>query len=409
MTMIRLDLSVAEILDAFPETLDVFTANGLNQFADEKVRQVLAPVLKLGTALRARGVNADLFRRLLEERIADTRLLREESLANFAGGQGLLTLLALMPCGVKMPFTRAMEGFLEGLPEQTARAFRHVVEGNLNQELSYYPYVGRVEDIAELPDLILTADINSFYYHNFRRKFIETGHFVDVTDYPANASFAGCAIQDPARRYTMLCVNPLVIVADQKRLAGRPLPRRWLDLCDPRWRRSITMRGDGEFFCHAVLLPLFKEHGGAAVAALGRNIDNGWHPAQMVKEAGNGQDEGAALYVMPEFFARKIVCAEAVEIIWPEDGAVVSPVSLLVKRDKAVALKPVTDYLTGPELAKVFAGAYFPAVHPAAENRHAPGARFKWLGWDFFAAHDIEALNAEIDRHFLPAWKEGRR
>jgi len=408
MSLLRQDMTIAEIVSSFPETAAVFAAHGLEKFTDSEVLRVLGPFLTLKTALRDRGVNVGLFLQLLEERIQEFGALQEKTLANLKEGQGSLSLLALLPCGLKVPFGKALENFMTPLQAASPKPIRYIVEGNLNQELSYYPYVNQLETLDELPDLILTADINSFYYKTFRDRFITPGHFIDVTDYPANSCFGDVQIQDPQHNYTMLTVNPLVIVADKQRCADRPLPRRWADILDPCWKRSITMRGDGSFFCHAILLPMYKNLGAEGVTALGKNVFNGWHPAQMVKEAGNGREEGAALYLMPHFFAQKIPHKDKIEIIWPDDGAVVSPVTLLVKKERAEELKPITDFLTGRELATMFAGAYFPAVHPDVDNRVPDGKTFSWLGWDFCRENDIEAVNGTIDELFLPGWREGR-
>lgn len=205
----------------------------------------------------------------------------------------------------------------------------------------------------------------------------------------------------------MLTVNPLIIVADLTRVGNRPLPRCWTDLLDPIWNNSITLRGDRQFFCHAVLLPFFKEHGPAAMTALAHNVLRGQHPAQMVKEAGADRPDGAALYVMPDFFAHKIARQERVRIIWPEDGGLISPVTMLVKKSRATELKPITDFLTGPDLAKVFAGAWFPTLHPEVTNALPPQARLKWLGWDYLRNNDLAELNAAIDEIFLPVVRAG--
>ncbi len=122
----------------------------------------------------------------------------------------------------------------------------------------------------------------------------------------------------------------------------------------------------------------------------------------MVKKIDSG--EGGALYVMPEFFAHRVKRQERIRIIWPQDGALASPVTLQVKRDKVEELRPVLDYLTGPELARTLVGARFPVPH-AEVTGELQDAPLKWLGWDYLRTHDIAALNAEIDAIFMPAVK----
>ncbi len=133
---------------------------------------------------------------------------------------------------------------------------------------------------------------------------------------------------------------------------------------------------------------------------LASNVRQGLHPAQMVKQIDAGQ--GAALYVMPEFFAHRVKNKDRVAILWPTDGALASPVTLQVKRDKVDELKPVLDWLTGPELARILVGARFPVPRAEIEGelQHAP---LKWLGWDWLRRNDLRAVNAGIDRIFLPA------
>jgi hypothetical protein len=57
-----------------------------------------------------------------------------------------------------------------------------------------------------------------------------------------NPLFAAAGIDDPEHEYMILCVNPLVVVADLKKVGERPLPTRWVDLLDPIWRRDTTLR-----------------------------------------------------------------------------------------------------------------------------------------------------------------------
>jgi ABC-type Fe3+ transport system substrate-binding protein len=394
-----LELTIADLLGRHPETRAVFAAHGLEALVSEDGLRVLAPFLTLGTALRSRGIAPESFLRLLAEAAAADDILEAPGLADLRRS-GELTLLALMPCGLKVPFGRAVTGFLEELRESGGPAITYAVEGNLNQELSYYPYVDTLETLEELPDIIVSADFNAFYYRRFYKRFVEPGHLVGYGRVDPCAAFAAAGLPDPCGEYFVLGVNPLVIVADLDKVEGRPLPRRWADILDPAWRGDIALRGSADFFCHAVLLPIHQEHGAEGLLKLAPNVREGLHPAQMVKQIDGGG--GGALYVMPEFFAHRVKRRERIKILWPSDGALASPVTLQVKRDKVEELRPVLDWLTGPELARALVGARFPVPHAGVEGelREAP---LKWLGWDWLRANDIREVNAGIDRVFLPA------
>ena len=396
-----LDLTIAALLERHPEAAPVFAAHGLGTLVGEEGRRVLAPFLTLGTALKSRGVDAATFLRLLAEGAAAAPLLEAPGLTDLCRS-GELTLLALMPCGLKVPFARAAAPFLEELKVREGLELTYAVEGNLNQELSYYPFAATIEKPAELPDIIVSADFNVFYTHRFQRRFVAPDHYGGYGARQPNAAFAAAGIVDPEGAYTVLGVNPLVIVADRTRLNGRPLPKSWDDLLDPIWEQEVTLRGSADFFCHAVLLPLHQKHGAAGLRRLAPNVRQGLHPAQMVKQIDAGA--GGALYVMPEFFAHRVKAREQIAIVWPAEGALASPVTLQVRREKIDVLRPVLDWLTGPELAQALCGARFPVPHPevVGELQEKP---LWWLGWDYLRRHDLAVLNARIDGLFLPAVK----
>ena len=52
---------------------------------------------------------------------------------------------------------------------------KFAVEGNLNQELSYYSYVERIKSVDELPDIIISANFSTFYGRRFYEKFVAGG------------------------------------------------------------------------------------------------------------------------------------------------------------------------------------------------------------------------------------------
>ena len=397
-TTIHADLKIYEIIQRFPQTRSVFAANGLGALVSDDAMRVLAPFLTLGTALKSRFINIEAFIEMLEEAIARDPVIDTPGLASMAA-QKDLSFLALMPCGLKMPFSRAFSQFLNELQTKEGISIQSAVEGNVNQELSYYSYVDTIESKDELPDIIVSADFNVFLGRRFYDRFVAPGHFAGYGALPAGPNFSDAQILDPKNEYTILCVNPLVVVANLDQLGNRNLPRTWDDMLAPEWKKSLIIRGGDGFYCHAVLLPTFKAHGNKGLEALANNVLEGLHPAQMVNRIDNNGP--GALYVMPAFFADRIRHQEQIKVIWPDDGALASPVILQVKPEKKKELKPVLDYLVGRQLAQILAGAGFPVPHAdvAADVQTKP---LKWLGWDFLRQNDLPILNVEIDKIFMP-------
>ena len=393
-------MKIGEIVKSYPETEDVFKAHGLTRLIEKKSMDVLSPFLTIGMALRTLGVDEQSFISLLNLSVENNS--KKEIPPVYESLEiGKPTLLSLMPCGLKMPFTKDLEMFLR----ESINDINCAVEGNLNQELSYYTYIGELKEFSELPDILITSDFNSLYHHRFFNDFIMPGNFEKISISDRSKSFEEAGIFDPDENYFIVCVNPLVIVADLDVLDEEKIPENWDDLLSSDFKKSITLRGNEEFFCHAVLLPFFKEHGENGIKKLAENVNKGMHPAEMVKSIDSGKGD-SAVYVMPEFFAQKIKKKEKAKIIWPKDGAIASPVTMHVKKGKKQELKWLIDYLTSDELMNTFENAYFPSCKNNIKNNLRPEKKLKWLGWDFIRKNDLVKINLKIDEIFLPVVRE---
>jgi ABC-type Fe3+ transport system substrate-binding protein len=317
-------------------------------------------------------------------------------------------LFALLPCPVKVPIEEAFEAYLDNLPAEVRTSFTYCLEGNANHDVDYYALVDHFESIDDMPDIIVTPGFNSFFHRPFVERFIKPGLFTSVSTFAGDLHLARLGVIDPQGQYTMLAMNLLVMVADHARLGDRPAPATWNDLLEPAYRKSVAIRGnrDGSF-CETLLLSIHKDHGENGVSRLGENVRYGWHPSQMVKAAATGSADAPAVSVMPYFFARHLRDRQGISIIWPEDGALVSPVTMLVKTGKREVLQPLVDFLTGAQVAGICAGASFPAVHPAVDNGLPDDAAFKWIGWEYVKDNDIKSLLVEINATFLRAFNGG--
>jgi ABC-type Fe3+ transport system substrate-binding protein len=122
------------------------------------------------------------------------------------------------------------------------------------------------------------------------------------------------------------------------------------------------------------------------------------HPAKMAKTAGSQSPDGAALYLLPEFFARSGPHHATTRIVWPEEGAYLTPQYLLRKHDARPAATLVLDYLCGAEWAAHLAKIGFAPAR--AGSPPLPG-RLRWVGWDFVRANDLDALRTVLNAAFV--------
>ena len=148
---IRLDMRLSRLIDAFPQARSVFAAHGLGTLVDEENLPVIGPFLTLETALLGHGISPANFLKLLEDCRQEEPVLDAPSHLN-AEDTDPTHLLALMTCGLKVPFARALASFINDLQHQHGEQVNYSVVSNLNHEHSYYPYVNHVKTVADLPD-----------------------------------------------------------------------------------------------------------------------------------------------------------------------------------------------------------------------------------------------------------------
>lgn len=245
-------------------------------------------------------------------------------------------LLALLPCPLKTPIERAFRDRVGEPPDGTS----FVVEGNANHDPTWARIAAGWSDIADFPDIIVFPGVNFLFGREFRERFLDTGLF------------------DPPRR---LCVNPLVIAYGSDKLAGKRAPRGFADLAGDTLGRSLLLRGKAEQWCEATLLGMSMIAGDEGIARLARSTLAPAHPAEMVKRLCD-PDDAAAACVLPYFFAKQLERKTEITVVWPVEGAIASPVTMLVKTEAADRLERVWRYFVSDEAADIYDGAFLPSL-----------------------------------------------
>lgn len=392
-------MSIYQILSDYPFLLKIFKQHGMAKFGNKEVLEKLGPLLKLKTALSMVSVNKDSFIELLNQAVLDNEAKGDFTLADSPERQKELTLLALLPCGMKMPFNRALDDFSAEYSRQINNVLHSLVEGNVNHELSYYAYIDSVTSIDELPDIIISSDINSFYHKPFQENFLNKEYFVNLNSSPMNSDFESIGFADPRGQFTMISANILVLVTIDELMKDDSKPESWEDILKDEYRNKVVMRGQDGFFCNGVLLPFYRLYGMEGIKKLASSVYTGIHPSEMVKMIDSKKDDVPPMYIMPYFFAKKIQDKSRITINIPSEGAIVSPVQMLVKKSGAERVKEITDFFCGKEFAKISARAFFPTTNTEVEN-NLEGIRLYWLGWDFLMNNDIGALKKELEGVF---------
>ncbi len=306
-------------------------------------------------------------------------------------------MLALLPCGLRNAFIQTLQTRFPEIIDND----KYVIDGNLNYEKTFYDQLDKENGLDVIPDIFISSDINNLYHQSFIMRFLNDDYFeridVKATDLFVNADFV-----HPTGHLCWITTNLLVVVADLEKVHNDLLPDSWGDLLNELFVNALTLRGDDDFFCNAMLYPYLKNYGESAVTQLGKNTAVGLHPSQMVKNINAGNTNGTPLYVMPYSFALKIRNTVRFKTIFPTEGPIVSPVQLMVKKGAYERNKALVDFILGMEMDDTMNRSGFPAVHSV----NIPNLiNLNWIGWDFVLNNDIAVLKEKLQELFYKGYK----
>ncbi|MEF9933599.1 MAG: ABC transporter substrate-binding protein [Cetobacterium sp.] len=378
---INADMNIREILEKFPESIDVFTNNGFKGLDDERVLEVLEKIT-LREALKLKKSDLNSFMALIEESITtEPRKNKEDA----------VSLMGLLPCPVRIPLLEGFKKFLDNNPDI-----------NVNYELKAASSGLAWLDLNNLADMFISAGFDLFFEKERMGKFKAEGLFKDITGiekYNSDFENETISLKDPYGDYSMLGVVPAIFLVNKDIIGDRPMPTSWKDILDPKFKKSVSLPiADFDLF-NAILVNIYKNFGEEGVRALGNNLLESMHPAQMVGS------NGPAITIMPYFFSKMIKEDGPMSVVWPEEGAIISPIFMLTKKSKEKELKKIAEFMSGEAVGNIISQqGLFPSVNPNVKNPTS-GKPMMWVGWDYIYNNDI----GKLIKHCEEIFNEGVR
>lgn len=177
-------------------------------------------------------------------------------------------------------------------------------------------------------------------------KFKSKGIFEDITGFEKlNKDFDNeyINLKDPNGQYSMIGVAPAVFLINIDELNGREMPKSWEDILKPEFENSVSLPiRDFDLF-NSILLNIYKKYGEDGIKRLGRSLLKSMHPSQMVKSHIKKSTK-PVVSIMPYFFTWMTKNAGPMKAVWPDDGAIISPIFMLSKKSKKDKIKPFVDF-----------------------------------------------------------------
>lgn len=385
--------TILEIVEAYPATLDIFIANGFSQFEDANKLKSIGKILKLESALKTKSYDLNTYINMLEERINDNSLSADITLKEKVDRENDIEVIGLLPCPVRIPLLEGFDKFNEAYQKKTGLSVGYKLEAASVGAEWIEKNISTIENAEDLPDLFISAGFETFFDKKTIGKFKENNVFKDITSFEISKDFEGTDIVDPQGHYSIISVVPSVFMVNLQELGDIPVPRTWADILKPEFEQKVALPvGDFDLF-NAILVNIYKDFGAEGIEKMGRSLLKSMHPSQMVKNAKKAQAEKPAVTIMPYFFTRMMHGVKTMEIVWPEDGAIISPIFMLAKSEKEKELKEIADFFSSKDVGEILSHkGLFPSLNAEVENPLPENAPFKWVGWDYIYSNDIGEL-----------------
>jgi ABC-type Fe3+ transport system substrate-binding protein len=405
------EMTLFDITEKFPETIDVFVANGYEHVGDEKKRTTNGKMVTLGQAVQMKGKDLKAFTALLENSVKENRTKEDVTLAMAADEsqifptEGDIKVAGLLPCPVRIPMLEAFDKMSRKITAETGKTIGvRLAAASVGADV-LEAGMKSIGDESDLPDIFLSAGFEAFFDKKNMARFKDRDVFVDRSWATHNDMMAPYGLMDPDGHYSLLAVVPAVFLVDKTQLEdGEEVPRTWKEILGPRFKNKIAMPvGDFDLF-NGILLTIWKEFGDEGVEAIGRNLLEGMHPSQVAGRFAPKGGKGPMVSVIPFFFSKMAQFNPDAEIVWPEDGAVVSPIFMLLKNSAPEEAGRIADFFASKEVGEILSHrGLFPSCHPEVINKVPENAPLMWLGWDFIKQNDLGELIPKVNDIFLKA------
>ena len=388
-------MSLYSVTEEIEGALALLVSLGFSNLRDEKQRELFGKVITISDALKTKGISLDAF----------TEMLGEHGIEEEQNHSMKVKMAGVLPCPVRVPL---LESFEEWLSE---REFPFHLEYDLKAASMGIGWLSEsLENKSgeDLPDLFISAGFDMFFDKSRFGRFREENFFEDLTSFShlhRDFDQEDIRLKDPRKQYSMIGVVPAVFLVNTKELGNRKVPRSWDDILSDEFKNSISLPVSDFDLFNAILLNIYKSHGEAGIAQLGRNMQKSMHPAEMVKSHMKLM-ERPSVTIMPYFFTKMVKDGGPMVAVWPEDGAIISPIFLLTKKERKKELQPIVDYLLSKEVGELLShNGRFPSVNPEVDNRISEENRYQWIGWEFIEKYDLTLLIRRCEEIFHRAMR----
>lgn len=374
-----------DIISKYPQTKDYFILNGVKQVEDQKLLSTLGKSIRLETLIKSKKLNENLF---LEEinNIIDNKTEVDSTLFDKEiNNKAEIKLTGVLPCPVRIPLLESFETWLD----ETGK--KDEIDYELKAASMGVDWLKDSMSEELLSDVFLSAGFDLFFDDKYMNQFKKKKVFKDlipVEKYNEDFDNEYLSLKDPDGDYSIISVVPAVFLVNEEILGDKKAPKSWKELISGDYDNSVSLPiGDFDLF-NAILLNIYKIFGLDGIRRLGKTLLKSMHPSQMVKS--NVGRVQPAITIMPYFFTKMVKFGGPMQAIWPEDGAIISPIFMLTKAEKEEKLLEIAQFFGSKKVGEILSHTgLFPSTHPEVDNNIDKENKYMWVGWSYIKDNDI--------------------
>lgn len=381
--------TIYDITEKYPETIDFLVTHGFDNLKNNIMRKTIGKTISLETALKSKNLNTEIFELKLVDLLEGKEIFKEKKHLDNA-----ITISGILPCPTRLQYLESVEHFLES----------NYLDVNLNLQAASMGLDFLKNDFHnnKLSDVYLSAGFSLFFENQFMNEENKS-LFNTPLDINFNSDFQNdrLDLQDPKNNYHIINIVPAIFVVNLSLLGDRKMPKSWADLLTPEFENTIALPTNDLDLFNSIILYIYKEYGEDGVKSLGRGLVSNMHPSEMVKA--KKTEQMPIINIMPYFFASMVENNKNLEPVWPEDGAIISPIFLMVKYSSRDQSKQLVDFIISKESSEILsANGKFPSTHIDINN-DLSNKKLNWIGWDYIYNNDIGKLMIETEDIFFSA------
>ncbi|PID82673.1 MAG: hypothetical protein CSB16_00095 [Clostridiales bacterium] len=358
--MINLDKKVFDLIEENPHLKDFLVSIGFEKFRNIESVKSMAKMLTLRNILKSRGIDEESF------------IERYEAFNNSTGkvndmdkSESDIVIQGVLPCPTKDVILTVFNNHFK---DSDIKIFSDLRSANLGADF----FTENINSVDDLPDIFISPGFEFPFFDEKVKNLFNEDNFITI-DHEYNDDFR--EYKDPKGIFYVAGAVPSVFLSNKSASEENDIPRSWEELINGNSNTKIALPVADLDIVNAVLLTTHSKYGNEGVHKLISRYKDELHPSQMVKISMQNKSD-SSLNIIPYFFGTMAVRNRSVDLIWPEDGAILSPILMAFKKGKEELMKPFIDFFTSEKFAKsMYADGKFPSSCKGVIN-NMPG-KFK--------------------------------